>query len=133
MPANVYDQHRASFAQVSAYVILNQEGRNLGKIALKFPRDGAGRLLAYVHFLGEPMVRGFAGGYGYDKASASIADAARKMTASLPEGCYADGTPHYTSEERAEYARLVAAMREDSGSHWDSALRAAGFRVLQAV
>lgn len=130
MPANVYDQHRASFAQVSAYVIV-RNGERFATIALKYPKDGAGRLLSYVHFLGEPMVRGFAGGYGYDKASASLANAARKLA--LPDGCYQDGTPYYTPAQAADFALFRDTLSRDDGKDWQARLRDAGFKVWLAV
>lgn len=46
--AKIYDQHRAAFSNVSAYVI-TLDGEKVATIAIKFPRDGAGRLYAYVH------------------------------------------------------------------------------------
>lgn len=130
MPANIYDQHRASFAQVSAYVIAHN-GERVATIALKFPHDGASRLLAYVHFIGEPMVRGFAGGYGYDKANAAIANASRKLT--MAQGVWSDGTPHYQPEEIALHALFRDTLTRDDGRDWYRRLRDAGFAVWQAV
>ncbi len=130
MPANVYDQHRASFAHVSAYVIARQ-GKQIGTIAFKFPRDGAGRLLAYVHFHGAPMVRGYAGGFGYDKRSAACANAAQKMT--LANGVYPNGEPHFSPEEEAIYDAFKNAIAHDGGSTWENCLRDAGFNVWGAV
>ncbi|MDE2426686.1 MAG: hypothetical protein KGO96_12340 [Elusimicrobia bacterium] len=75
---DIYDQHRAAFAQVEAYVIL-KDGQRVANIAFKFPRDGAGRLWAYVHWLGLSMVRGYASGCGYDKRTAACASAAKRM------------------------------------------------------
>ncbi len=130
MPANIYDQHRASFAHVSAYVIA-RNGKQIGTIAFKFPRDGAGRLLAYVHFIGIPMVRGYAGGYGYDKQSAACANAAQKMK--LANGVWPDGTPHFSPEEEAVYDAFKAAIVRDGGKEWHNCLRDAGFSVWGAV
>ena len=79
----IYDQHRAAFSNVSAYVVMHG-GERVATVAIKYPRDGAGRLYAYVHWLGVPMVRGFAGGGGYDKRSAACASAARKLDLSPP-------------------------------------------------
>ena len=75
---DIYDQHDAAFARVSAFVIC-RDGERVATVALKFPADGAGRLHAYVHWLGLPMVRGFAGGYGYDKRSAAVIEATGKI------------------------------------------------------
>ena len=119
----IYDQHRAAFNQVSAYVVMYGEDR-VATVAIKYPRDGAGRLYAYVHWLGVPMVRGFAAGGGYDKRSAACASAARKLPESLPEG--------YDAAADA-YRRFVDVMRADGGLDWNTALTGAGFNVFQAV
>lgn len=76
--SNIYDQHNSAFRQVQAYVILKGSER-VATIAFKFPHDGAGRLYAYVHWLGAPMVRGYANGYGYDKRSAAVESAVQVM------------------------------------------------------
>jgi hypothetical protein len=111
----IYDQHKAAFSNVSAFVAL-KNGEKVATIAFKFPRDGAARLYVYVHWIGDEMVRGFAGGWGYDKRSAACYSAMSRMSA---------------SGERAEF---VQALREGhDGAGWDTCLRNAGFEVLQAV
>ena len=120
---DIYAQHRASFNQVSAYVVMHG-GERVATVAIKYPRDGAGRLYAYVHWLGVPMVRGFAGGGGYDKRTAACASAARKLPARLPEG-YADNHGVFTA--------FKAALNRDDGYSWDNNLRHQGFDVLQAM
>lgn len=121
MAKDIYDQHRAAFSNVSAFVIL-KNGERVATIAFKFPKDGASKLWAYVHWLGVPMVRGYAGGYGYDKMTAACASAARKITA-LPDD-YGDHVGHHD---------FIKALEQDSGHTWDTTLRNAGFTVLQAV
>lgn len=128
---NIYDQHRAAFANVSAFVILHN-GENVATIALKYPRDGAGRLYAYVHWISTPMVRGFASGCGYDKQSAACAAAARKLP-ELSRDAYACGTPHHDDAERAAYDAFRSALSHDSGRYWYDHLRDEGFVVVQAV
>lgn len=123
--AKVYEQHDAAFRQVSAFVIM-KGGERVATIAMKFPADGAGRLYAYVHWLGIEMVRGHAGGYGYDKRSAAVANAARKMTDPKME----DGRPLPMANN---YRGFIAALLPDDGRYWDQRLRDAGFTVLQAV
>ena len=115
----IYDQHRAAFSQVSAYVVMHGADR-VATVAIKYPRDGAGRLYAYVRWIGVPMVRGFAGGGGYDKCTAACASAARKLPDHLLEGYDA-------------YAAFLATMRADGGRSWEDVLWDAGFKVLQAV
>lgn len=121
--SDIYAQHRAAFSNVSAYVVM-WGGERVATVAIKYPRDGAGRLYSYVHWLGVPMVCGYAGGGGYDKHTAACANAARKMTESLPEGYDKNGDA---------YSAFLAIMREDGGLDWNSALTRAGFTVLQAV
>ena len=62
-----------AFKSVSAFVVLDQDTMQpIAKIALKYPSDGAGRLNAYIHIIGMEVQHGYAGGYGYDKSTASI-------------------------------------------------------------
>jgi hypothetical protein len=119
----IYDQHRAAFNNVAAYVITYGSAR-VATVAIKFPRDGAGRLYSYVHWHGVEMARGYAGGGGYDKRTAACADAARKLPEHLPAGY--DGAGDV-------YGRFVDALGRDGGNDWTAALRKAGFDVLQAV
>lgn len=116
MTLKIYDQHQAAFSNVSAFVI-TKDGERVATIAFKFPRDGAGRLYAYVHYFGvdSPMVRGFANGYGYDKKSAAVEDAIRKST----------HFPHPNA--------FRLALCDIGGSDWQRRLQDAGFNVMQAV
>lgn len=125
MTASIYDQHRSAFSSVSAYIVFLNNAK-VATIAFKYPRDGAGRLYAYVHWLGVPMVRGFASGGGYDKHSAACAHASSKIPASDP--IHDDLT---TNKENQ--SRFIQALSLDDGFGWDRNLRSAGFEVLQAV
>lgn len=123
---DIYDQHRAAFRNVEAYVIL-KDGERVANIAFKFPRDGAGRLYAYVHWFGLEMVRGSASGGGYDKRTAACANAIAKLGAAQA----ARGLPDPAEcDKRAAFAEALA---HDTGPTWDAQLRKAGFTVLQAV
>jgi hypothetical protein len=116
---NIYDKHRAAFDAVSAYVIV-RDGARIGTIAFKYPRDGAGRLYAYVHFHGAEMVRGFAAGGGYDKHSAACRAAACRI--------------EFKGGEKPDYlSHFVSALAKDDGCGWDHHLRSHGFGVWQAV
>ena len=114
---NIYDQHRAAFANVSAYVVF-KNGERIASVAFKYPRDGAGRLYAYVHVFGTEMARGFAAGGGYDKHSAAVENACRKM---VPGG------------EDAVIVRAAILDPNAGGQYWDRRLRDAGYDVWQAV
>ena len=116
MTKNIYDQHRAAFPNVGAYVVMRGNER-VANIAFKFPRDGASRLWVYVHWFGVPMVRGYAGGYGYDKKTAACNSASRAL-------------PEPTSDSQQAF---TAALAIDDGNDWERNLRNAGFDVLQAV
>lgn len=123
---SIYTQHDAAFSRVSAFVVA-KDGERVATIAFKFPADGAGRLYAYVHWIGVEMVRGHAGGYGYDKRSAACSVAARKLrdirAKETPDG----GDRPITGDA------FVAALERDNGANWDDRLRRAGFEVWQAV
>lgn len=43
----IYEQHEKAFTSVQAFVIA-KNGERVATIAFKFPRDGAGRLYAYI-------------------------------------------------------------------------------------
>lgn len=119
---DTYDMHHKAFANVAAYVITHR-GKRVATIAFKFPKDGAGRLWTYVHWIGLEMVRGHAGGFGYDKRSAACANAMRNM-------------PLVTDSRDGPSLPLpafIAALAKDGGQTWDAALRIAGFDVWQAV
>ena len=121
MGKTIYEQHEAAFSQVSAFVIM-LNGERVATVAFKFPRDGAGRLYAYVHLFGSPMVRGSAGGYGYDKKSAAVSSAVGggKITVK-------------TDTDTATVRAFVRACAKDDGYSWQQNLEKAGFTVLQAV
>ena len=127
---DIYEQHKAAFAQVEAYVIC-KDGKRVATIAFKFPRDGAGRLYAYVHWIGLEMVRGFASGGGYDKRSAACSNAiTEKIVRRDPAGT---GTQSKAELQRTYLDFCQALMDGDNGASWDRCLRDAGFDVLQAV
>ncbi len=124
----IYEQHDKAFNKVSAFVIMKGPER-VATIAFKFPADGAGRLWCYLHVLSLPMVRGYAGGYGYDKKSAAFSDAAGKAHTVKLESWQ---TGKYETERAiaADMFHIAATM---GGKDWNDALRVAGYTVLQAV
>jgi|GEM_PF-2403622 len=129
--SDIYKQFDAAFSNVSAFVIV-KEGQRVATIAFKFPRDGAGRLYAYVHWTGSQMVRGYAGGYGYDKKTAAASVAAHKLP--FPYQMSDVMADNYVSPDTAPtYDAFRYALQRDGGENWDSALRKAGFEVWQAV
>ena len=129
---NISDQHTAAFANVQAFVIIGANGGKLATVALKYPKDGAGRLWAYVHVIGSQMARGSANGYGYDKASAAVCAALAKWA---PRHAPSGGVEldDYEKEARARFAMFKAAATSRDGYSWAQNLENAGFTVLQAV
>ena len=122
---DIWEQYRAAFDRVSAYVVL-KDGERVATVALKFPQDGAGRLYAYVHWIGIPMVRAFASGFGYDKRTAALAAVARKLSGGTAE-------MRRSVRDVAAFDAFRAALAKDDGHDWTHQLEAAGFTVLQAV
>lgn len=127
---NIYDQHAAAFARVSAFVILS-DGAVIGKVSIKFPADGAGRLYAYCHIIGAEMVRGYAGGFGYDKRSGAVESAFARMP--LHEAPADTMAPDHHAKIAAHQARIKAALATDSGLDWSRRIEDAGYSVICAV
>ena len=129
--SKIYDQHEAAFSRVSAFVITHK-GDRVAAIAFKYPADGAGRLYAYVHWIGSEMVRGYANGGGYDKKSAACADAARKpiLVTVVDQDHNVKRVPATVFGKQDAFWK---ALRIDGGHSWEAELRNAGFTVLQAV
>lgn len=120
----VYETHDKAFANVSAYAIVS-DGARVANISFKFPRDGVGRLQCFVHWLGLEMVRGTAGGYGYDKRTAATANAIARAHKAKHALMFAEpGSP---------MEAFALALARDAGDSWDAALRKAGFDVWQVL
>ena len=122
----IYQQYDAAFSNVASYVII-KDGELVARISFKYPRDGAGRLYAYVHWLGTEMIRGFAGGYGYDKHAASLADAARKL---YKRSDYEENTRNHAIKSLSNF---IYALKQDDGHEWEHHLREAGFTTYRGV
>lgn len=125
--SGIYDQHAAAFRNVSAFIIA-KDGERVASVAIKFPKDGASRLYAYVHWNGLAMVRGSANGYGYgyDKRSAAVSDALCKLRA-VNAVFSMDAATNTTG------AAFCHAAKGMDAQDWTRALEAAGFTVWQAV
>lgn len=118
MPRTVYDQHKSSFPNVSAYVVVDKLGNRVASVAIKFNTV----LYAYVHVFGGPMTRGSAGGGGYDKTSAAVLHAVSK----IKREDYGD------FEQFRDHADAFKRM-VDCGYGWERQLTDAGYRVYQVV
>jgi hypothetical protein len=120
MTNKTYDEHGKAFKDVSAYVIA-KGGKPVAKIAFKY----GGSVRAFIQWTGTPMVRGRAGGGGYDRATAATVDAACKIPVP-PVG-----------EAKSDTADCVAFKHAltpgNDGSGWDRRLQNAGFDVWVAI
>ena len=126
----IYAQHKAAFPNVSAYVIA-KDGERIATIAIKYPSGSGLRLYTYVHFLGMPMVRAFAGGGGYDKVSAAIQRAGELIA---PEYFTDENKPTTWATAKSECEAFRAALVDcPDGGDWDGFLRTKGYAVWQAV
>lgn len=123
MTTSVYDKHSKAFQHVSAYVIV-KDGNQVGSIAYKFPKDGAGRLTCFLHFNGYAMVTGFAGGCGYDKKSAALESAASKLFTA---------TNDYTGLSAIEKYPVIADLKNIGGSDAYMVLAEHGYSLFKAV
>lgn len=111
---DIYEKHQAAFAHISAGALV-MNGKLVGNLAFKFPKDGAGRLTCYLHLFGYPMVAGTASGYGYDKKSAALESACRL----LDDECLAE-FPSLVKFDTKEYS-------------FQRALEVAGFDYYRAI
>lgn len=112
----VYEQFDAATRYIGAYAIF-KGAWPVGRVVLKYPKDGAGRLYAYVQVWGAPMVRGWASGYGYDKATAAVASAAIHLDETHTD-------PDTMWKTIGEWRSMRGA-----GESWDEQLRALGYTV----
>lgn len=116
--SDIYAQHDAAFKAVSAYLVL-RDGKPVAKVAFKFGTA----VTAYVHWFGIEMAKGRAVGGGYDRQSAAVADAARKIPDDIT-GRAGDG------DIRAAFTDNAS---KDDGKTWVRSLEDTGFSVVQAV
>ena len=121
MTKTVYEQFDAAFGRVAAYT-LHRDGRFIGRIAFKYPQDGAGRLYCYAQVWGGPMTRASVAGGGYDKATA----AAHKAVQALSQ----DGRD---DQAFGDVAAVQRALSTDGGRRWTDQLLAQDISVCQAI
>jgi hypothetical protein len=134
MMKDIYELHATAFARVSAYVV-TRDGEKVATVAFKYPSDGAGRLYVYGQWLGLPMMRACATGYGYDKATAACVFLGQKLDIGAADAraaeygvTLADARPWHVF-----YRDFVAALRTNDGHDWHRNLEKAGFCVMRAV
>jgi len=117
MTKSIYDHHSAAFRLVGAAALVHN-GIQIGKIAFKYPSDGAGRLYCYLHIHGDAMVRGSAGGYGYDKQGAAFESAVAQ----------------YARQDNIHGAPVgFLGLSDIGGLDWQTALKKQGIDAFIAV
>jgi hypothetical protein len=111
-------QHQSAFAQVSAYVVVNDQCEKVATVTLRHPKTPNGRLYAFIHWEGGEMRRGLASGADFksDKVTAALANAARQATSA-----------------NAIESAFWYALSLDGGRDWVAELATLSFRVLQAL
>jgi hypothetical protein len=116
--ATVYEKHSKAFELVSAGALV-VDGVQVGTLAFKFPKDGAGRLTCFFHIHGSIMVVGTASGWGYDKKSAALEDACRNLC----------------DIEHASILEQYPSLKglDCGGDSFDQALQKAGIQYFSAV
>jgi hypothetical protein len=130
--SDIYKLHDAAFYHVSSWII-SKDGEKLATISIKHPRDGASRLYAYVHWLGIPMVRGFASGYGYDKRSAAVANAVNHKDFVKEFNTAICSHRRDDTDWQDGYHAFRVACAKNGGEYFYHELENAGFIVWQAV
>lgn len=119
--SDIYRQHEQTFRGVAAWVVFDEREQLVARVTFTFARSGL-RTTCWFHVIGLPMVKAFAGGGGYDKASAAAHKAVGRVKTSK------DATPRANHD-----AERIKAAITDTGHNWNTELVRAGFRVIQAV
>lgn len=129
MTNDIYQQHDAAFNNVSAFVVL-KDGERVATVAFKRGLS----VTCYLHIIGLEMTKGRANGGGYDRQSAAAWDAVSRSKPTPPAPMEHSESIAYKTCLNALRGEIVEALKNGNGrSHWDKALRDAGFTVLQAV
>lgn len=114
---SIYDRFDSATKGISAYAIF-RGADYIGRIVIKSPKDGAGRMTAFVHVWGFIMVSGMASGYGYNKTGAALASACGNARKEFNN----DLPPLFTALSEVTY-----------DGQWRSALESKGFTVHNVI
>ena len=116
-----------AFNQVSSFIVLDKDTKDvIAKIALKYPKDGAGRLSCYMHIIGTEVQIGTASGYGYDKRTASIINASEYCLALVTT------SESNVNNRQLDFITLLNSTKAQSG--WQEVINEKnGFIVIQAI
>lgn len=111
-----YAQFDRAFRNVSAYAV-SIHGKQVGRVAFK---HGESRVDCYAQVWGAAMVKGSAGGGGYDKMSAAAEAAFAKLAA--------DEKDPFAFCHAGSWKKALGAESRD-GERWTRRLEAAGYTV----
>ena len=89
-----WEQYDRAFgnAHVQGYALI-KDGEPIGSVAIKYSKDGAGKLQVFVWIVDSLVtdgkedtiaVKGWASGYGYDKTSAAVQSALKGTRYAIP-------------------------------------------------
>ena len=115
---NKFDKH---FAQASAWVIVNEQGDQVGKMAAKYPKDSMGKLYLYLHLYGSERVQVSVSGCGFDKLSMAIQKAG--------DGYVKKNLGKLTKAEECDFLQALCNVNHDFSS-WNNY---GTYKFLQAV
>ena len=109
----VYEKLDKATALINANIIM-KDHKVAGRIIVKYPKDGAGRLTVFIQEYGYTCIIGTAGGCGYDKVGAALHDAYIKAQKS----------------EEAQSSLLYKALETITyDGQWKQVLKDKGFEV----
>ncbi|MCW2317092.1 hypothetical protein M2322_002646 [Rhodoblastus acidophilus] len=133
MSSTIYEAFDSAFAQVSAYAVL-KDGEHVANVSFKHPPRGHGerRLTVFVHWIGLEMVKGWAGGCGYDKKTAACSAASRRLAA-VWEAAKKENSGNLDRFYPKQIDAFIAAIAKDEGHYWNNQLESAGFTVLNVI
>lgn len=127
--SNIYDIYEKAIGNTAGWVLI-KDGVVKGKVVFRYPRDGMGKLWAYVHFFGLRMERGSCSGCGYDKHPFAVRNALQKIQ---PVERYEHGNKEYYEETDKEIARIVEAFNKYDGNSFDNTFRDLGYTCQRVV
>jgi hypothetical protein len=120
MTESIYTKFDRSFGNVTAQALL-LDGKPVGRIVIKYGNAAT----AYVQVWGASMATARATGYGYDKGSAAVMEAIRK----LPDA----PDPADTLASEAQWRLRLVADGWDGGTRYANVIEAAGFTICNVI
>lgn len=124
-----HNQYDKATSRLAVFVLADKEKEIIGNILASYPKDGAGNLTVFIRILGLPLVRGKAGGYGYDKLGAAMYEAGlalnNRITAMEKE--------NLRGPELLSLGRRIAESLAQDQTNWKGNLGKAGIFLAQII